>query len=401
MTPILIRGARQLITLRGPAGPRRGAALNQLSIIEDGAVLIEDGVIRQVGPSRRIENLGAARIAREISAAGRVVMPAFVDSHTHLISGPPRMEALEGNADAAFQAVRDLSARRLREDAELLLRGFLAHGTTTIEAKSGYGGDESGELKILRALGAIESPVDVVPTLLARPAPGGSSNSHYLHRIAESLLPEAHRRGLVRFVDALCDAAGFDAVTARDFLGAARRLGLPVKVHLSQRSRVASASVAVDLAALTADHLDFADESDIATLAPSTTVATFTPAATFFLGSERYAPARQTIDAGGAVALATGFSHIDCPTYNMQLAIFLAHRRMALTPAEAIAAATINGAHAVGLAHRIGSLEVGKQADIVVLAVSDYRELTHIFGVNQVQLTIKRGEVVYQNAGAL
>ena len=138
MTPILIRGARQLLTLRGPNGPRRGAALNQLGIIEDGAVLIEGGVIRQVGPSRRIEALGAARIAEEISAAGRVVLPAFVDSHTHLISGPARSGAAPVTTEWAYQAVRDQSTRRLREESEQLLRGFLAHGTTTIEAKSGF-----------------------------------------------------------------------------------------------------------------------------------------------------------------------------------------------------------------------------------------------------------------------
>lgn len=398
MTPTLIRGARQLLTLRGGSGPRRGSALTQLGIIEDGAVLIAGGVIQQVGPSRRIENLGAARIAREISAAGRVVLPAFVDSHTHLISGPPRAGMLHGDAAAAFQAVHDQSTRRLREEAEQLLRGFLAHGTATIEAKSGFGGDESGELKMLRALGAIESAVDVVPTLLARPIPGEAPDATQLARITDTLLPDAHRRGLVRFVDAICEAGAFDAIAVRDFLCAARRLGLPVKVHLSQNGRTASARVAVESGALTADHLDHADESDVAALAPSTTVATFAPAATFFAGHERYAPARQIIDAGGAVALATGFSQIDCPTYNMQMAIFLACRRMAMTPAEAISAATINGAHALGLAHRLGVLEAGKQADIIMLNASDYQELAHVFGVNQVQITIKRGEIVYQNA---
>ena len=236
-----------------------------------------------------------------------------------------------------------------------------------------------------------------MPTLLARSSPNGESNSHQLARLTEKLLPEAQRRGLIRFVDAMCDAGAFDAVDIRNFLGEARRLGLPVKVHLSQRSRVASAAVAVELGALTADHLDHADESDIAALAPSTTIATFTPAATFFSGSERYAPARQTIDAGAAVALASGFSQVDCPTYNLQLVMFLACRRMGMTPAEAMSAATINGAHALGLAHRIGSLEVGKQADIVMLSVSDYRELVHVFGVNQVQMTMKRGEIVYEN----
>lgn len=397
MSALLIRSARQLITLRGPGGPRRGTALNQIGVIEDGSLLMVDGIIREVGPTRRIENLAVARTAREIVAAGRIVLPAFVDSHTHLISGPPQVHSAD--PDLAVRAVRDLSTRRLKEDAEKLLRAFVAHGTATVEAKSGYGIDESGELKILRAVSALQSPVDVVPTLLA-PMPASTERGHATW-LAERLLPLAHGRGLARFADAQCDSEGLDEAACRTFLESARRLGVGVKLSLSEHGRTAPASLAVELGATSVDHLEYADSSDVMTLGGSNVIATVTPASALYAGATgQLAPARRLIDAGAAIALASNFDRVACPAVNMQLIIFLACRTMGLTPAEAISAATINGAHALSLARRIGSLEAGKQADIIVLDIPDYRELACHFGLNVVAMTIKRGEVVYKSAEA-
>jgi imidazolonepropionase len=414
-TPVLVRGARQLITLRGSAGPRRGADLRDLGIIQEGAVLIENGAIATLGPARRVENLSAARGAREIDASGKVVAPGFVDSHTHLLCGPPRLNdydmrlagasyaeiaAAGGGILSTVRAVRDAPIRKLVMQARRTLAGFIRHGTTTLEAKSGYGLDESGERKTLRAIRALDSkPLDLVPTYLGAhvvPPEWCGREEGYIDWMCGYLMPKLRRRNLARFADVYCDRGAFTLAQARRYLEAARTLGFELKIHAGQFSSDGAAALAAELGAASADHLDYAGDDDIRALAASGTVATLLPGAVFHLGLDRYAPARKMIDAGVAVALATDFNPGTSPTYSMQMILSLACSQMRLTPAEALAAATINGAHAIRCADRAGSLEAGKSADLVIFNTPDYREIPYHFGVNLVAVTIKRGEVLYR-----
>ncbi len=412
---LLVRGARQLLTLRGPSEPRRGSALNELAVIEDGAVLIREGVIVSVGPSRRVENLSEARHAQEIDASGRVVTPGFVDSHSHLVCGPARLSEYEmrlagadagqiaragGGPAATVRAVRSASTRRLELQARHRLRSFIRHGTTTLEAKSGYGLDERSELRILRATAALEDdPLTVVPTFLAGhllPSDFASRREEYLEWLCSHMLPLIRRHRLARFVDAWCGGEAFPLSSVQRFLLRAAELGFGLKVHAAQFAWDGAARLAVELGAISADHLNYLTEEDIAALAASPTVATLLPGVVFHLNAERYPPARALIEAGAAVALATGFDPGMCPCYSMPMILALACTRMRMTPAEAITAATINGAHAVDMAACVGSIEPGKLADLIVFDVPDYREIPYHFGVNLVSMVLKRGRVLYQ-----
>jgi len=406
----LVRGARQLLTLRGDSGPRRGAALRDLGIVPNGAVLIKDGSIVDAGSARRIEKLPEARRAREIDACGRVVMPGFVDSHTHLVFGRPRLVDYEmrlagasyaeiaaagGGILSSVAAVRGMSAAQLETQARAALAAMARHGTTTLEAKSGYALDEAGELKTLRLLAKLNGdPLDIVPTYLGAhiPAPEYRGNADaYIDWMATVTMPKIRRRKLARFVDIYCDDGAFTLEQAQRYLDHARRLGFGLKIHAEQFARTGAARLAVEMEAVSADHLEHAGREDIIALAESHTVATLLPGSVFHLGLRTYAPARALIEAGAAVALATDFNPGTSPTYSMQMVLSLACTEMRMSPAEAITAATINGAHALRIADRTGSLEPGKYADLLVLSVNDYRELPYYFGTNNVNLTIKGG----------
>jgi imidazolonepropionase len=401
----LVRGARQLLTLRGPSGPRRGTDLRNLGIIQDGAVLIADGLIREVGPSRRLENLALARGAEEIDASGRVVMPGFVDSHAHLAGGPARVTDYEmriggateeqithagGGAPAAARAIHELSPRALETLALRALEEAVRHGTTALEAKSGLGITDAGEVKILRVYAGLrELPLTLVPTFLATRVPA---------EFGERWLPILRRRRLAEVAEARCEEGAFTPAQACRYLSLARELGLGLKVSAKERLHPEAIAMALEAGAISVSGLVDASERDAMLLAQSQTIAILLPGSAFHSGTERYPPARMLIDHGAAVALGTGYHPQDSPSQNMQMTIALACRTLQMTAAEAIAASTINAAHAVRRAGSVGSIEAGKSADLLMLSVPDYRELPYHFGVNLVDLVTCRGTVLVERS---
>ena len=393
---VLVRGARQLVTLRGPKEPRRGAALDDLGIIQDGSLLIRDGIVEEVGTTRRVENLASARHAMEINAAGRVVMPGFVDCHTHLVFPPPG--APDPDERTAARLVCSTTHQRLEARARPHLDAMARHGTTTVEAKTGCGPDASAEIKILRVLSALKrDPLDVVATFLLRlPSHSGEeARRQAVESVFTELLPKIRRRRLARFADLVWDSDGAPPECFERYLRLARSLGFACKIHADERSPAAAIAAAVEHLAVSIDHLDYATAAEVPPLGGCPTMVTLLPGVSFQNGG-RQAPARALIEAGAALALATNFNPRHTPMPSMQAVVALACLQMGLTTAEAISAATINGAHALGCADRVGSLEPGKSADLVLLEVSDYRELARQFGVNLVRLTMKRGKPIYK-----
>jgi len=405
------------LTLRG-RGPRRHAALANLGIVKDGALLVLDGRLVAVGTRAKIEALPEAAAAEKLDLRGRVVLPGFVDSHTHLIHAASRAEEYElkiagatyeeiarkgGGILNSVKKLRAATSEALKQRARRALTQFAAYGTTTIEAKSGYGLDVASELKILRLHKelAAEQPLDIVSTLLgAHVVPAqyrGSSSGvkRYLALLTEKLIPEVAEEKLAEFCDVFCDRGAFTREQAKQILQAARRHGLTPRVHAEQLTRTGAAQLGVQLGAASCDHLEQVNSSDIAALANSRTVATLLPGCDFHLGLKNYAPARKLIDAGAIVALATDYNPGTSPTLSMPMILSLACSQLRMTPAEAITAATINAAHALRRDDRIGSLGVGKFADLAVFEVADYREIPYYFGVNTCSMTIKRGVVVY------
>ena len=395
---ILIRGARQLLTLRGPQTARRGRDLNEIGIVADGALLIRDGVIEQAGPSRRVENLAGAREALEINAAGRVVLPGFVDSHTHLVFPPP--ENTPSELDDAVRVVRTATARRLIDRTRSHLQAMARHGTTTVEAKTGCVMDSRAEFKLLRVLHLLRrEPVDIVATVLMRMPENLPPGSNAAHAVTDwylnQLLPRVNSRKLAQFVAVAWDPDSEWHPFFQRWIEGARAQGFGCKIHAGRESAGTALAVAMDQLVTTVDHLEHATGGEAALMAGSPVIATLLPYAAF----ERHSnapPARNLIDSGVPVALASDFSVGQTTNVNMQVVVSLACLHMGMTPAEAISAATINGAHALGCAVRAGSLEVGKAADLLVLNVSDYREIAHNFGTNLVHLTMKHGEFIYE-----
>lgn len=395
---ILIRGARQLVTLRGPNEPRRGSGLAELNIIHDGSLLVRDGVLVEVGPTRRIENLAMAQKAVEVSAVGRVVMPGFVDSHTHLLFPPPGSFATEIAAGA--RAIRSITGMRLETRARIHVEAMARHGTTTVEVKTGCGPDRSAEMKILRVLSALkQKPLDVVATFLLRLPTADPYDEAETARgtewVCAEFLPNMRRRRLAAFADVVWEEQSGRAGYLAEYLRVAKALKMRCKLHADGVSPSAGIAAAIESEALSIDHLEHATAADAELLGRTGTIATLLPGCSFH-SENRYAPARTIIEAGAPVALATNFNPHHTPTLNMQAVVNLACLRMSMTPAEAVTAATINGAHALGCADKLGSLEPGKLADLLILNISDYRELAHHFGTNLVHSTMKRGEFIYE-----
>jgi len=414
---LLITGASQIVTVRG-RGPRRGKALSEIGVIRDGAILVRDGVIVAVGPSRKIEKLKDSKKAEKMDVGGRVVLPGFVDAHTHLIHAASRAEEYElkirgasyeeiarkgGGILNSVKKLRAAPAEELKRRARGFLEKFAEHGTTTIEAKSGYGLDVNSELRILSLHKELDSeqPLEIVSTFLgAHVVPSeyrGKSDGtqQYLELLTEELIPEVAANGLAEYCDVFCERGAFSLSESRRVLEVGKTHGLEPRVHAEQLSNTGATRMGIELAAASCDHLEYLKAADTRWLGKSNTVATLLPGCDFHLGLERYAPARELISAGAIVALATDFNPGTSPTLSMAMILSLACSRLRMSPAEAIAAATINAAYSLGRAARIGSIERGKQADLAVFEVADYREIPYYFGVNTCWMTMKRGGIVY------
>ena len=415
---LFLRNAAQLITLAGWPAPRRRAALGELAIIPRGGLLTEGETILRTGPSRSLEAQAIRLRAQAIDCQGRVVMPGFVDSHTHLIFAGSRVDDYDrrlrgktyeeiaqagGGIQSSAEKLRKASPASLQRQAEDFLRQFAAHGTTTVEVKSGYGLEIEQELKMLRVIRSLRAstPLDLVPTLLAAhalPASFRGRAAQYVEEVVRRLIPAVAEQKLAEFIDCFCDRGAFSVEDCRRVLAAGKQLGLEPRIHAEQLTRTGATRLGMALGAASADHLDKLSGADIHALAHSNVVATLLPGANFHLGLKQYPPARQLIAAGAAVALATDFNPGTSPTLNMQFIMSLACTQMRMTPAEAIAASTINGAFSLRRADRVGSLEAGKQADIIVLDVSDYREIPYYFAVNHCVMTVKGGRMIYWRA---
>ena len=416
---LLITHASQLITLAGPARPRTANEMRDLSLIEDGAILVRDGVLVAVGTSSDTAGQAEARV-RVIDASGCVVMPGYVDAHTHPVFAGTREDEYEmraagvtyqdiaargGGILSTVRKTRSAAEQELFELALPRVGWFLSHGTTTIEAKSGYGLTLADELKILRVIRRLgeETPLDLVPTFLgAHEIPAefrksgrpDKTRDDYIRLVTDEMLPAVAEEGLASFCDIFCESHVFTAEESRNVLSCARRLGLGVRLHAEQLSLCGGSRLASELGAATADHLEYIDEAGIECLRAASVIAVLLPGAVFNLGLHRYAPARKLIEASVAVVLATDFNPGSSPTPSMQMIHSIACTQMGMTPAECIVASTINAAYSLRLGEQIGSLEPGKQADIVILDCPDYRQIPYFFGVNHVRAVVKRGEVV-------
>jgi imidazolonepropionase len=410
----LITGCSELLTLRGTV-PRRGRALRELGIIRDGALLVREDRIVAVGPRRKIERLRESRRAEKLDLGGRVVLPGFVESHTHLIHPRSRSEEYEqrlsgatyeeiaragGGIRSTVKHLRNAPAKSLRARAVAHLHEFAAHGTTTLEAKSGYGLDWKSELKILELLSDLhqEQPLDIAVTFLGAhvvPAEFKRRPDAYVDLLVDRWIPAVATTGLAEFCDVYCDRGAFSVKQARRILAAGRACGLVPRIHAEQLARTGAARLAIEMEAASADHLEKIDSGDIQALALSNVVCTMLPGCCFHLGLAHYGPARELIDAGAIVALATDFNPGTSPTLSMSMILSLACTQMRMTPAEAIAAATINPAYSLRQHDRAGSLEVGKYADLAAFDVAGYREIPYYFGVNLCSLTMKRGEIIH------
>jgi imidazolonepropionase len=417
---LLITGASQLLTLRGHA-PRRGKTLSDLGILRDSALLIRDGAIAAVGTRLEIESLPESLSAEKLDVGGRVVLPGFVDSHTHLIHAASRAEEYElkiagatyeeiarkgGGILNSVKKLRAATAENLKKRAHAALREFAAHGTTTVEAKSGYGLDFASELKILRLHKELsaEQPLEIVSTFLgAHVVPAEyrikrRGTEQYIALLTDKLIPEVAGARLAEFCDVFCDRGAFTRAESKKILEAGKQNGLVPRVHAEQLTRGGATQLAVQLGAASCDHLEQVSKADIRALAKSNTVATLLPGCDFHLGLNKYAPARALIAAGAVVALATDYNPGTSPTMSMPMILSLACTQLRMSPAEAIAAATINAAYSLRREKQIGSLEIGKQADIAVFDVEDYREIPYYFGVNTCWMTLKKGRPVFQKA---
>jgi len=404
--PLLFVGATQIVTMRGGSAPRRGNAMREIGLIEDGAVLVSGGKIVSVGTTKALRSDPWVKKHRhsidEIDCSGQVIIPGFVDSHTHPVFAAPRLVDFEkritgatyeeiaaagGGIRSSIAGVRESSEAGLAAMALEAFEEMMSFGTTTVEAKSGYGLSLDAELKSLKAIRAAAKhfPGTVIATLLGAhvvPPEYKSKPDRYVRIICEEMIPKVAKSKLAQYVDVFCERGAFTVEQSERILAAAVKSGLKVRAHVGQLSESKLEGL-MQHGPVSLDHMDFVSDADVKRLANSDPIATLVPGANYFLATKAYPPARKFIDAGVAVAIATDFNPGSSPTVSMPFILSLACTQMKMTPAEALTAATINGAHALGLAGNKGSIEAGKDADLAFFEVDDYREIAYWFGGNR------------------
>jgi imidazolonepropionase len=415
MKKLVITNIKQLVTLAGPSEPHTKNNLSELSIIENGAIVCENGLISWVG---EVKNLPQITDCQIIDASKKIVTPGFVDAHTHPVFAGSRENEYElrilgktyqeialagGGIRSSVRRTRAASHEDLLAESRDHINLLLQHGTTTAEAKSGYGlslEDEVKSLEVIKKLNS-ENNIELVPTFLgAHEIPDEFRNNRdsYINLLTEKMIPTVAKENLAEYCDIFCESHVFSVSEARKILNTAKEYGLKLRLHADQLTLSGGAKLAAELNAITADHLEHIDEESIDALKQAGVMAVLLPGSVFHLGLKQYPPARKMIDSGLAVVIATDFNPGSSPTPSLSMIMSLACTQMRLTPAEALTACTINAAYSLGRGDKIGSLEVGKQADLVIFDCQDYRQIPYFFGTNLVNTVIKRGNIVYRSS---
>ena len=414
MKPVVLLNAAQLVTGAGPKRPRVGSELSGLSIVPNGGMLIREGAIVATGTSADIEKEIPAS-AEIIDAEGRVVLPGFVDAHAHPVFGGNRVAEFEmrtrgatyeeisasgGGIRSTVAQTRAATEEQLLNQALKRAEWFIRCGTTTVEAKSGYGLSVEDEIKILRVIRRLnmETPLEVVPTFLgahAIPEDFQSAPERYFSLVIDEMLPRVIEGRLAEYCDVFCEPGYFDLNASRKILTAAKESGLGLRVHVDQLTNSGGAELAAELGAQTADHLEQTEGPGIAALKRAGVQPILLPGSVYALGKSRYPRAREMIEAGLAVVVATDCNPGSSPTPSMPMVLSLAATHMKMTPAEAIVAATVNAAYSLNRGNRIGSLEIGKAANFVIYDCEDYRELAYWFGIPQTHSVYVLGRRVH------
>ena len=413
MRQLLVKNIKQLVTVASGGKPwKTGVEMRDLDVRENSSVLIENGTIRAIGSAKDLEKK-TVRDAEILDASDRVALPGFVDSHTHLVFAGTRENEFAMRAEgrsyeeiaeqgggilSTVNATRQAAKRDLKKLAAKRLDDLLQHGTTTVEIKSGYGLDPDSEVKMLEVINdlAKEHYSTVVATFLgahAFPPEYKSNPEAYIDLICERMLPYVAKRKLAEFCDVFCDQGYFSVEQSRKILNVAMSLGMKAKVHAEELGPSGGAALAAELRAVSADHLEHIDRDGIEKLKKSGVVAALLPGVSFFL-NHGYAPARTLIDSGVPVALASDFNPGSCMSFSIPLMMTIACTHMNMSPEEAITSCTLNGAAALGLSANIGSIEVGKEADIILYDIPNYHHLAYHFGANHVATVIKHGTIL-------
>ncbi|MCK4654464.1 MAG: imidazolonepropionase [Candidatus Cloacimonetes bacterium] len=409
---ILITNARQLITLKGPTKVRAGKEADELSIIENGALAIKGEKILAVGTTEEIKaNYVSDKI---IDASGKVVMPGFVDPHTHpvfvhtrenefamRIKGKSYVEISKsgGGIRSSIEAVREASEDELYDLAEKRIWRMISNGTTTLEAKSGYGLSTESEIKMLKVIRRLNEnlPIDIISTFMGAhefPVEYKDNHEEYIRILKEEMMPEVKKQKLAEYCDIFTEEHVYNIEQSRDILNHAKKLGFKLRMHADEIEPIGGAELAAEVGVISADHLGAASDKGIQALSKAGVIAILLPGTIFSLGIKSYARARDMIDAGLPVALATDYNPGSCNCDSMQFIITLACLQMKMTVAEAITASTINAAYSLEMGDRIGSLEAGKQADILIMDMPSYKFLPYHFGSNNVQTVVKNGKTI-------